>query len=111
MGVVLGQNHREVVSGASVGRPSKGGAVVELVTKAGTVTTVAGKLTPDFEGIISELDQAIQSKPIILNSNSIREEQLMDKSDFYSGLVDIEMMDCKCVSSGKEVVPCDALTL
>ena len=85
MGVVLGQNHREVVSGVSVGGLSKGGVVVELVAKAGTVTTVARKLTPDFEAIISELDQAIQSKPIILNSNSIREEQLMEKSNFYSG--------------------------
>ena len=90
--------------------------MVEPVAKAGTVATIAGKLTPDFEAIISELNQAIQSKPIISNSNSIHKEQLMDKSDFYSGLADIEVMDedltlCKCVSSGKEMVPCHALCL
>ena len=116
IGVVLGQNHCEVVSGVSVGGSSKGGVVVESIVKAGIVATVVGKLTPDFEAIISELDQAIQSKPIILNSNSICEEQLMDKSDFYSGLVDIEVTDedltlCKRVSSGKEMVPCHALCL
>ena len=116
MGVVLGQNHHEVVSGVSVGGPSKDGAVVESVAMVGTVATVARKLTLDFEAIIFELDQAIQSKPIISNSNSICEEQLMDKSNFYLGLVDIEVMDedltlCKRVSLGKEVVPCDASCL
>ena len=40
----------------------------------------------------------------------------MDNSDFYSGLVDIEVTDedltlCKRVSSGKEMVPCHALCL
>ena len=39
----------------------------------------------------------------------------MDNSDFYSGLVDIEVMDddaniCKRDLSGKQVVPCDALS-
>ena len=116
MGVVLWQNHHEVVGGVSVGGPSKGGAVVEPVAMVGTVATVARKLTPNFVAIIFELDQAIQSKPIISNSNSIREEQLMDKSNFYLGLVDIEVMDedltlCKCVSLGKEVVSCDASCL
>ena len=67
--------------------------MVESVVKAGTVATFVGKLTPNFEAIISELDQAIQSKPIISNSNSIRVKQLMEKSDFYSSLVDIEVMD------------------
>ena len=116
MGVVLGQNHHEVVSGVSIGGPSKGGAMVEPVAMVRTITTVARKLTLDFEVIIFELDQAIQSKPIISNSNSICEEQLMDKSNFYLGLVDIELMDedltlCKRVSLGKEVVPCDASCL
>ena len=74
IGVVLWQNHHEVVGGVSVGGPSKGGAVVELVAMVGTVATVARKLTPNFVAIIFELDQAIQSKPIISNSNSIREE-------------------------------------
>ena len=84
--------------------------------KTKTVATFVGKLTPNFEAIISELDQAILSKPIILNSNSIHVEQLMEKSEFFSGLVDIEVMDedftsCKRVSLGKQVVPCDASCL
>ena len=56
--------------------------MVEAVVKAGKITAFAGKLTPDFEAIIFELDQAIQSKLIILNPNSICVEQLMDKVTF-----------------------------
>ena len=61
------------------------------------------------EATIADLDQAIQSKSIILNPNSIRVEQLMDDSAFLSGLVDVQVMDedlttCKCVSLGKHVV-------
>ena len=67
--------------------------MVEAVAKAGKITAFAGKLTHDFEAIIFEPDQAIQSESIILNPNSICVEQLMDKSDFYLGLVDIEVMD------------------
>ena len=137
VGVVFGQDHREVVREVFVGGPFKGSVVVEPVAKAGTIITVgpskggvgfepvakAGtiattteKLTPDFEVIISELDQAIQSEPTILISNFICEEQLLDKSNFSSDLVDIEVMDanltlCKRVSSGKEVVTCDASCL
>ena len=48
--------------------------MVEPVAKAGTVATAAKKLTPDFEVIISELDQAIQLEPTILISNFICEE-------------------------------------
>ena len=95
VGVVFGQDHREVVREVFVGGPFKGSAVVEpvakvrtivtigpskggvgfeSVAKAGTVTTAAEKLTPDFEVIISKLDQAIQSKPTILISNFICKE-------------------------------------
>nr|POE54005.1 hypothetical protein CFP56_35182 [Quercus suber] len=77
MGVVLRQDHREVVSGVFIAGQSKGGAVVEPLAKAGTIVTVGlskgsdvvepvakagivatiyGKLTPDFEAIIFELD-------------------------------------------------------
>ena len=113
---VLGQNHHAIVSGGSVDGPTKGGEVAESVVKAGIDATVDRKLPPNFEAIITELDQSIQSEPINLNSNSIREQQLMDNSDFYSGLVDIEVMDDdanirKCDLSGKQVVSCDALSL
>ena len=95
VGVVFGQDHREVVREVFVGGPFKGSVVVEpiakagpiitvgpskggvgfeSVAKAGTVTTAAEKLTPDFEVIISKLDQAIQSKPTILISNFICKE-------------------------------------
>ena len=74
VGVVFGQDHREVVREVFVGGPFKGSAVVEPVAKAGTVATAAKKLTPDFEVIISELDQAIQLEPTILISNFICEE-------------------------------------
>ncbi|KAK7835487.1 uncharacterized protein CFP56_023490 [Quercus suber] len=96
--------------GAVNGEPLKGGSKFGLGTKVGTVALTAGKLSPDFEEIISELDQAIQSEPIILHSKSIQEEQLKDKKDIYSGLVDVEVMDedvtsCKNVLKGKKVDP------
>ena len=59
-GIVLGQMHRDVVNRGSVGGLSKGGAVVETVAKDGKVTNVAGKLHPDFEATIADMDQAIQ---------------------------------------------------
>ena len=116
VGVVLGRSHREVVSASSVDGSSKGGAVVESVEKAATVAIVVGILPPDFEAIITELDQAIQLEPTISNSKPIPEEQLMDNSEFNSGLVDIEVMDAvstlsKRLSSGKQIVSCDALGL
>ena len=74
VGVVFEQDHREVVREVFVGGPFKGSDVVEPVAKAGTVATAAKKLTPDFEVIISELDQAIQLEPTILISNFICEE-------------------------------------
>ena len=55
---VLGQNHHAIVSGGSVDGP---------VVKAGIDATVDGKLPSDFEAIITELDQSIQSEPINLN--------------------------------------------
>ena len=42
---------------------------------------------------ISELDKAIQSEPIISTIGLVRVEQLEDKRDIYSGLVEIEVMD------------------
>ena len=116
VGVVLGRSHREVVSASSVDGSSKGGAVVESVEKAATVAIVVGILPPDFEAIITELEQAIQLEPTILNSKLIPKEQLMDNSEFNSGLVDIEVMDAvstlsKRLSSGKQIVSCDALGL
>lgn len=88
MGVALEQNRCQVISGGAVGRPSKGGAVTVSVAKtitmgdavtvstakAGTVALSTWKLTHAFEVIIYELDQAIQSEPIISNSKSIRVE-------------------------------------
>ncbi|KAK9990945.1 hypothetical protein SO802_025930 [Lithocarpus litseifolius] len=101
---------------SSAAGPSKGGAKVESVEKAGRVASTAGKLTPNFEAIITELDQAIQSEPTISNSKSIREEQLMANSEFYLGLVHVEVMDedltlRKHLSSSKQIVSCDDLIL
>ena len=64
---VLGQNHHAIVSGGSVDGLSKGGSVAESAMKAGIDATVDGKLPPDFEAIITKLDQSIQSEPINLN--------------------------------------------
>nr|POE69038.1 hypothetical protein CFP56_76757 [Quercus suber] len=86
------------------------------------VATFDEKLTPDFEAMISEVDKAIQSEPCISSPNSIRVdqlkrvEQLKNKTNFYSGLVDIEVMDddsltCKRGSSGKSFEPCIASCL
>ena len=47
--------------------------MAESVVKAGKDATVDGKLPLDFEAIITKLNQSIQSEPINLNSNSIRE--------------------------------------
>ena len=69
----LGQNHHAIVNGGSVDGPSKGGGVAESVVKAGKDATVDGKLPLDFEAIITKLNKSIQSEPINLNSNSIRE--------------------------------------
>ena len=41
--------------------------MAELVVKARKDATVDGKLPPDFEAIITEIDQSIQSEPINLN--------------------------------------------
>nr|POF18919.1 hypothetical protein CFP56_29742 [Quercus suber] len=88
VGAVLGQKHVQVDSGGSIGGLSKGGAVIGVVEKVETVAST-GKLNLNFEAIISKLDQAIQLEPIISTSKSIRMEQLKDKSDIHSGLVDI----------------------
>ena len=69
----LGQNHHAIVNGGPVDGPSKGGGVAESVVKAGKDATVDGKLPLDFEAIITKLNKSIQSEPINLNSNSIRE--------------------------------------
>nr|POF24444.1 hypothetical protein CFP56_10662 [Quercus suber] len=102
--------------GAVIGEPLKGGSEIGLGAKVGTVALTAGKHTPDFEELISELDQAIQSEPVILNSKSIQVEQLKDKKDIYSGLVDIEVMDedvtsCKRALKGKQAEPCSTSCL
>ena len=65
---------------------------------------------------ISELDKAIQSEPIISTTGSVRVEQLEDKRDIYSGLVEIEVMGAdlppnKRVPIEKKVEPCTSLCL
>ena len=62
------------------------------VKKAETIA-LAEKRTPKFEAIILELDKAIQSETIISTKGLVRVEQLEDKRDIYSGLVEIEVMD------------------
>nr|POE56025.1 uncharacterized protein CFP56_64479 [Quercus suber] len=59
VGIVIRQNQREVVSTGSLEGPSKGGAVAETVEEVGTAATVVLKPPPDFEALITELDQAI----------------------------------------------------
>nr|POE68673.1 hypothetical protein CFP56_72708 [Quercus suber] len=115
VGGVIGQKHDPIDNGVSVGGPSKGGAMFGAVEKAGTVA-LAEKSPPDFEAIISELDKAIHSEPIISNTSSVRVEQLEDKRDFYSGLVEIEVMDAdsslnKQIPIVKNVEPCTSLCL
>nr|POF20269.1 enoyl-coa delta isomerase 3 [Quercus suber] len=102
VGGVIGWKHDPVDNGVSVGGSSKGGAVFGAVEKARTVA-LAEKSPPDFEAIISELDKAIHSEPIISSTSSVRVEQLEDKSDFYSGLVEIEVMDAD--SSPNKQIP------
>nr|POE71170.1 hypothetical protein CFP56_34541 [Quercus suber] len=111
-----GGRYERTLNGGSVDGSSKGGGVAESIVKAGIDATIDEKLPLDFEAIITKLDQSIQSKPINLNSNSIREQQLMDNSNFYSSLVNIKVMDDdanirKRDLSGNQVVSCDALSL
>nr|POE91015.1 enoyl-coa delta isomerase 3 [Quercus suber] len=102
VGGVIGRKHDPVDNVVSVGGPSKGGAVFGAFEKARTVA-LAEKSPPDFEAIISELDKAIHSEPIISSTSSVCVEQLEDKSDFYSGLVEIEVMDAD--SSPNKQIP------
>ena len=75
VGVGSKQDRSQVGGGCSDVVLLKGGAKVGLAAKVSSSAETAGKHVPDFEELISELDQAIQSEPVISNSNTIQVEQ------------------------------------
>ncbi|KAF3974608.1 hypothetical protein CMV_002076 [Castanea mollissima] len=101
--VVVGfeQDRGQVDGGCSEVVPMKGGAVIGLAETVSSSAKTAGKYVPDFEELISVLDQAIQSEPVISNSNSIQVEQLVDIE-----VMDEELISCQRVLKGKQVEPC-----